>query len=151
MVRVTVTNVGDRPGDEVAQLYIHQRHGTASRPVRELKGFERLSLEPGESRTVTFGLGPRQLRYWNAARRDWVVDATEFDVYVGGDSTASLSTSLSVGGVDVRTRRGSRGLRVATSRTGPMGVGIIGAVMISSPQPSPPWVVESPTSRVPSP
>jgi beta-glucosidase len=96
MVRVTVTNVGDRPGDEVAQLYIHQRHGTASRPVRELKGFERLSLEPGESRTVTFGLGPRQLRYWNAARRDWVVDATEFDVYVGGDSTASLSTSLSV-------------------------------------------------------
>ena len=96
MVRVTVTNVGDRPGDEVAQLYIHQRHGTASRPVRELKGFERLSLEPGESRTVTFGLGPRELRYWNAARRDWVVDATEFDVYVGGDSTASLSASLSV-------------------------------------------------------
>ena len=96
--RVTVTNVGDRPGDEVAQLYIHQRHGTASRPVRELKGFERLSLEPGESRTVTFRLGPDELRYWNAATRDWVVDSTDVDVYVGGDSTASLSTSLSVAG-----------------------------------------------------
>ena len=96
--RVTVTNVGDRPGDEVAQLYIHQRHGTASRPVRELKGFERLSLEPGESRTVTFRLGPDELRYWNAATRDWVVDSTDIDVYVGGDSTASLSTSLSVAG-----------------------------------------------------
>ena len=96
--RVTVTNVGDRPGDEVAQLYIHQRHGTASRPVRELKGFERLSLEPAESRTVTFRLGPDELRYWNAATRDWVVDSTDIDVYVGGDSTASLSTSLSVAG-----------------------------------------------------
>jgi beta-glucosidase len=66
--------------------------------VRELKGFERLSLEPGESRTVTFRLGPDELRYWNAATRDWVVDSTDVDVYVGGDSTASLSTSLSVAG-----------------------------------------------------
>jgi beta-glucosidase len=97
-VSVTVTNIGDRPGDEVAQLYIHQRHGTASRPVRELKGFERLTLQPQESRTVTFRLGPDELRYWNAGSRDWVVDATDLDVYVGGDSTVTLSTSLSVTG-----------------------------------------------------
>jgi beta-glucosidase len=97
-VSVTVTNIGDRPGDEVAQLYIHQRHGTASRPVRELKGFERLTLQPQESRTVTFRLGPDELGYWNAGSRDWVVDATDLDVYVGGDSTATLSTSLSVTG-----------------------------------------------------
>jgi beta-glucosidase len=97
-VSVTVTNVGDRRGDEVVQLYIHQRHGASSRPVRELKGFERLSLDPGESRTVTFRLGPDELRYWNAGAHDWVVDATELDVYVGGDSTASLSTSVAVEG-----------------------------------------------------
>ncbi|HEY5882208.1 MAG TPA: beta-glucosidase BglX, partial [Nakamurella sp.] len=85
-VSVTVTNVGPRDGDEVAQLYIHQRHGSASRPVRELKGFRRLSLSAGESRTVRFEVGPDELRYWNAATKDWVLDATTIDVYVGGDA-----------------------------------------------------------------
>jgi beta-glucosidase len=66
--------------------------------VRELKGFERLTLQPQESRTLTFRLGPDELGYWNAGSRDWVVDATDLDVYVGGDSTATLSTSLSVTG-----------------------------------------------------
>ena len=74
----------------MVQLYLHQRHGTASRPVRELKGFERVTLAAGESRTVTFALGPAELRYWNAAARDWVIDASTFDVWVGGDSTADL-------------------------------------------------------------
>ena len=71
-VSVDVTNTGDREADEVVQLYIHQRHGTASRPVRELKGFRRIGLAAGETRTVTFALGPAELRYWNAAARDWV-------------------------------------------------------------------------------
>ncbi|MCK7474011.1 MAG: fibronectin type III-like domain-contianing protein [Rhodopseudomonas palustris] len=51
------------------QLYIHQRYGSAARPVRELKGFQRVTLEPGERRTVQFTLGPQQLRYWNAQPR----------------------------------------------------------------------------------
>lgn len=95
-VTATVTNVADRGGEEVAQLYLHQRHGTAARPVRELKGFRRLALGAGESTTVTFTVGPDELRYWNAAARDWVLDATTIDVYVGGDSTASLTTSFEV-------------------------------------------------------
>jgi beta-glucosidase len=95
-VSVDVTNTGSRAGDEVAQLYIHQRHGAASRPVRELKGFQRLALEPGETRTVRFALGPSELRYWNAATRDWVIDSATFDVWVGGDSTADLSTTFRV-------------------------------------------------------
>jgi beta-glucosidase len=94
-VSVTVTNTGERAGDEVAQLYLHQRHGSAARPVRELKGFQRLGLAPGESRRLSFPLGPEHLRYWNAAARDWVTDATTFDVYVGGDSTAELATAFS--------------------------------------------------------
>lgn len=95
-VRVTVTNTGDVTGDEVVQLYIHQRHGTSARPVRELKGFQRVTLQPGESREISFPLGPDQLRYWSAAVRDWVQDATEIDVWVGGSSTAQLGTQFRV-------------------------------------------------------
>jgi beta-glucosidase len=95
-VSVTVTNTGERAADEVAQLYIHQRHGTASRPVRELKGFQRVSLAPGESRTLEFPLGPAELRYWNAAVRDWVIDATTIDVFAGSDSTAELTASFTI-------------------------------------------------------
>ena len=95
-VSVNVTNAGARAGDEVVQLYIHQRHGTAARPVRELKGFQRVALGPGETRTVRFALGPAELRYWNAAARDWVIDAATFDLWVGGDSTAELATTFEV-------------------------------------------------------
>jgi beta-glucosidase len=94
---VTVTNAGERAGDDVAQLYIHQRHGTAARPVRELKGFQRITLAAGESRTLTFPLGPGELRYWNAAVRDWVIDTTTIDVFAGSDSTADLTTSFTIG------------------------------------------------------
>jgi beta-glucosidase len=95
-VSVEVTNTGDRGADEVVQLYLHQRHGTASRPVRELKGFQRVTLAAGESRTLRFQVGPGERRYWNAAARDWVADASTFDVWVGGDSTAELAAGFEV-------------------------------------------------------
>ena len=95
-VSVEVANTGDREADEVVQLYIHQRYGSSSRPVRELKGFQRISLGAGESRTLQFTLGWAELSYWNAAARDWVLDASTFDVWVGGDSTAELATTFQV-------------------------------------------------------
>lgn len=95
-VSVDVTNTSDRDADEVVQLYIHQRFGTSSRPVRELKGFERVTIPAGETRTVTLPLSPHELRYWSAATRSWVQDATTLDIWVGGDSTASLSTVIRV-------------------------------------------------------
>ena len=95
-VSVDLRNTGARRADEVAQLYIHQRTGTAARPVRELKGFERVTLKSGETRTVSFMLSAAELRYWNAAKRAWVVDASVFDVAVGGDSTAPFSANFSV-------------------------------------------------------
>jgi len=95
-VSVEVTNAADREADEVVQLYLHQRHGSASRPVRELKGFQRITLAAGESRTLRFPIGPGDRRYWNAAARDWVADPTTFDVWVGGDSTAQLSGSFEI-------------------------------------------------------
>lgn len=97
-VSVTVTNVGSRAADEVVQLYIHQRSGTASRPVRELKGFRRIGLDAGESRRLDFPLGPAELRYWNAAARDWVIDTSTIDVFVGGDSTAPATVSVAIDG-----------------------------------------------------
>jgi len=96
LVSVEVTNTSDREADEVVQLYIHQRHGSASRPVRELKGFSRVALAAGESRTVEFPIGTNERRYWNATVRDWVTDPSTFDVWIGGDSTAQLSTKFDV-------------------------------------------------------
>lgn len=95
-VSVEVTNSGEREADEVVQLYLHQRYGTASRPIRELKGFSRVTLAAQESRTLTFPVGPEHRRYWNAAVRDFVLDPSTFDVWVGGDSTAELGTTFEV-------------------------------------------------------
>ncbi len=95
-VTVTVSNAADREVDEVAQLYLHQRHGTSSRPVRELKGFRRVSVPAGGSTTVELTLGPDELRYWSSVTRDWVQDATTYDLGVGPDSTVELGTTLTV-------------------------------------------------------
>ncbi len=92
----TVTNTGAVAGDEVVQLYIHQRAGSTSRPIRELKGFERVTLQPGESKTVHFTLGKKELTYWSESRRAWVEEPEQFDVWVGGDSNAQLHTSFRV-------------------------------------------------------
>ena len=95
-VSVDVTNTGALAGDEVAQLYIHQRCGRDSRPMRELKGFERVTLQPGETKTVTFQLGPDELSYWSTSLGEWVQDAAAFDVWVGADSLATLHAEFAV-------------------------------------------------------
>ena len=95
-VSVDISNAADRAADDVAQLYIHQRHGSASRPVRELKGFQRVTLAAGETRTLKFSIGPNERTYWNATAKGWVLDASTFDVWVGPDSTATLSSSFEV-------------------------------------------------------
>ena len=95
-VSVDVTNTGAVPGDAVAQLYIHQRFGSASRPVRELKGFARVALQPGEIKTLQFPLGKDELQFWSPQSREWVVEPGAFDVWAGEDSTASLHAELTV-------------------------------------------------------
>jgi beta-glucosidase len=95
-VSVDVRNTGSRTADEVAQIYIHQRYGSSARPVRELKGFQRVTLKPGETRSIRFTLTPAELRYWTSAKRAWVQDATTFDVYVGNSSLAALTTTFEV-------------------------------------------------------
>jgi beta-glucosidase len=95
-VSVNVTNTGPVAGDEVVQLYVHQKAGGASRPMRELKGFRRITLEPGETQTVRFPLGPQELSYWSSADRRWVQETEAFDVWVGSDSQAALRADLAV-------------------------------------------------------
>lgn len=89
-VSADVSNTGSRAGDAVVQLYIHQRAGSASRPVRQLKGFERVVLEPGAKRTVHFTLSKDELQFWSPLEKKWVVEPEQFDVWVGEDSTAKL-------------------------------------------------------------
>lgn len=95
-VTADVINTGSVVGDEVVQLYIHQKAGSDSRPMRELKGFERLTLKPGETKTVTCLLGPAELGHWSTNAGKWVQDAEAFDIWVGADSLATLHADLAV-------------------------------------------------------
>jgi beta-glucosidase len=82
---VTVSNSGDRAGAEVVQLYIHDLVGSFTRPVRELKGFQKVELEAGESRQVTFSLTAKDLAFYTA-KGVWEAEPGEFRVFVGGSS-----------------------------------------------------------------
>jgi len=95
-VSVDVTNISQTAGDAVAQVYIHQQWGSASRPVRQLKGFRRVTLGPGETQTLTFSLGSDELSFWSPQTRSWGVEAGRFDVWAGEDSTAPLHAELEV-------------------------------------------------------
>ena len=83
---VTVTNTGSRAGKTVVQLYVGDRESTVLRPIRELKGFEKVELQPGESGDVTFTLDKRAFAYWNAAIHDWHVETGAFTIEVGQSS-----------------------------------------------------------------
>jgi beta-glucosidase len=95
-VQVDVTNTGSIAGDAVAQLYIHQRWGSASRPVRQLEGFKRVALKPGETQTLNFKLGKDELKFWDPQTKKWIVEPSTFDVWAGEDSTANLHSELTV-------------------------------------------------------
>jgi beta-glucosidase len=95
-VSVEVTNTGQSAGDVVAQIYIHQRAGSASRPVRQLKGFRRIALAAGQSQTLMFPLGPDELSFWSPQAKAWGVEPATFDVWAGEDSTAPLHAEFEV-------------------------------------------------------
>ena len=94
-VTVDVTNSGDRAGDEVVQLYVHDVVSSVTRPTRELRGFERVTLTPGESKTVTFVLGPAELSLIDR-RMQRVVEPGKFEVMAGTSSKTQLTATLDV-------------------------------------------------------
>ena len=83
---VTVTNTGSRTGKTVVQLYVSDVESTVIRPVRELKGFEKVELRPGESKQVTFTLDKRSFAYWNQEIHDWHVETGMFNIEIGQSS-----------------------------------------------------------------
>lgn len=84
-IRAEVTNIGDRTGDEVVQLYVRLNGASVTRPVKELKGFKRLTLQPGETRTVVFELPVNILAYYDRDM-EWVVEPVAVEVMVGSSS-----------------------------------------------------------------
>ena len=94
MVRVDVTNTGRRTGDEVAQLYVRHLGSRVERSIEDLRGFRRVTLEPGETRTLEFSLPAASLAYWNSDLHRWVVEQEPVELAVGASSA------------DIRLRRG---------------------------------------------
>jgi beta-glucosidase len=95
VVTVDVTNSGPRAGDEVVQLYIRDKVSSVTRPVKELRGFERVTLGPGETKTVSFTLGPEALSLLDE-HMNRVVEPGRFDVMVGQSSASLLTVALDV-------------------------------------------------------
>ena len=85
-VSFDVTNTGSREGAEIGQLYVGDKHASVPRPVKELKGFSKVDLKPGETKHVTLALNPRAFQYWDEKGKQWKADAGDFDVLVGPSS-----------------------------------------------------------------
>lgn len=94
-VSVDVSNTGNYDGDEVVQLYIRDLIGSLTRPVRELKGFKKIRLKAGETKTITFMITAESLQFYTANHK-WEVEPGDFELWVGGDSNAALKGSFSV-------------------------------------------------------
>lgn len=95
-VSIDVENTGKLAGDQVVQLYTHQRAGSASRPVRELKGFRRISLKPGERQTVKLTLNTKDLAFWSPQTHRWAIEPGTFDLWIGTDSNATQHATFEV-------------------------------------------------------
>ncbi len=99
LVSVDVRNTGARQGDEVVELYVKHLKSAVGRPARELRGFRRVALAPGEARTVEIPLAADSLRYWDVQRKRWALETDEVEVTVGESSAdARLSKTLRVSG-----------------------------------------------------
>jgi beta-glucosidase len=94
-VTADITNTGRRPGDDVVQLYIHDQVASILQPVRRLDGFQRVSLRPGQTRRISFTLGPANLGFYDNQGR-FTVEPGGFDVYVGDSSTGGLHGQFTV-------------------------------------------------------
>jgi beta-glucosidase len=95
VVEVDVKNVGERAGDEVVQLYIRDEISSVTRPIKELKGFQRVTLQPGETRTVELPITPSRLAFWNIDMK-YVVEPGAFQIMVGPNSQDLQSVTLQV-------------------------------------------------------
>jgi beta-glucosidase len=92
IISASIKNIGNYPAEEIAQLYIRDLAGSIVRPVKELKGFRRVSLEPGEEKNIEFVLIPKDLEFHNG--KEWVIEPGKFHVWIGGSSKATLMSEF---------------------------------------------------------
>ena len=116
-VTVEITNTGKRAGDEVAELYVHQKIASVTRPVMQLKGFERVTLAPGEKKTVEFTVTPEMLQMLNAEMQP-VVEPGVFELMVGASSDKTATVKLTVAGSHGETGKPPLPLAPAGSELG---------------------------------
>jgi beta-glucosidase len=96
-VRFKLSNTGDMPAEEVAQLYVHRLDGSVSWPVKELKAFRRVSLAAGETKTVTLEIPVSELRYWDEQANGWALESGSIELLLGGASDdIRLSTTVKI-------------------------------------------------------
>ena len=85
-VSVPVLNTGTRDGEEVIQLYIADKESKDPRPIKDLRGFERVTLKVGETKTVSFNLSLKDLAYWNVAKHNYLPSIGKYDIMIGSSS-----------------------------------------------------------------
>jgi beta-glucosidase len=92
---IDITNTGDVDGEEVVQFYIHDIVGSITRPVKELKGFQKVMLKAGETKTINFNIDSKSIEFYTANKK-WEVEPGDFEVFVGGNSSTNLKTIFTV-------------------------------------------------------
>ena len=90
---LTIKNTGQYDGSEVVQLYIHDKVGSITRPVKELKGFQKIFLKKGESKEITFEINEELLKFYNFDLK-YVAEAGEFDMYIGNSSSTKMKVTF---------------------------------------------------------
>jgi beta-glucosidase len=132
-VNVNVKNTGELAGKEIVQLYVKDVHSTVARPEKELKGFRKVHLEPGEEKSVTFTLDKRSFAYYNTVLKDWHVETGDFEILVGGSSDQiMLTTALKVKSTVTPPRVYTRNSTIGDLMADPVGAQIVQNMMQSS-------------------
>ncbi len=129
-VTLKVKNTGSRPGREAVQLYVRDEESTVRRPVRELKGFQKIALEPGEEKEISFRLSKRAFAYYEPKLHDWFVETGRFQIDIGASSRdIRLSAALEVRGTGHLPRCFTRHATIGEVLTTEAGRRIVGGLL----------------------
>jgi beta-glucosidase len=137
-VKVRVKNTGNMPGKEIVQLYVRDVESSVIRPEKELKGFEKIELQPGEEKEVTFTLDKRAFAYYNVDIKDWYVETGEFEILVGSSSRdIRLRETIKVNSTRKIKKRFDRNTPIGDLLEDPMGAMVFKQLMEQLMQSSP--------------
>ena len=135
-VKVKVKNTGDLAGKEIVQLYVRDIESSVIRPMKELKGFDKVSLQPGEEKTVTFKLGKRAFAYYNEDIKNWYVEDGDFEILVGGSSKCTpLRATVKVQSTQPIKKVYTLNSTMGEIMANPVGMAMIQEAMKNSPVP----------------